>query len=97
VRQTRLFDISPLAATTPGGDVAAEFMAVVFGDARGCCIFPAQRPPAAEEEQEKLENWSNRPVTKPMRRCFLAARHRPFTGAFPDPFCLITTVCRAIF
>lgn len=89
--------ISPLAATVLGRDFATEFMAVVFGEACGPYIFPAQGSLAAEEELEKLENWPNRPVGKTTGRCFWAERHRPFTGAFPDPFCLIVTVCRAVF
>lgn len=37
--------VSPIAAAAPGGDFAAEFMAMVFGEAHGRCIVPAWRPP----------------------------------------------------
>lgn len=89
--------VSLLAATAPGGDFVAEFMAVVFGEAHGRCIIPATDPLVAEEGLEKLENWLNRPVAKTTGRCFLAIEHTSFTEAFPGPFRLIATVCHAIF
>lgn len=89
--------VSLPAATAPGGDYAAEFMAVVFGEAHGRCIVPAGDPLVAEDGPEKLENWLNRPVAKTTGRCFLAVEHTSFTEAFPGPFCPIATVCHAIF
>lgn len=37
--------VAPLAAAAPGGDGAADFVAVVFGETRGRCVFPAWRLP----------------------------------------------------